>query len=222
MGSRRMAVTSGPWRSDTAELRNVLATMSGFFDEEEPVDELQHALQCATHALSAGAAPELVAAALLHDVGRAPPVSKLFSPARSRASGRPLAGHKGIRKGGLARRGPRTRQGFPGALRPGVRRRIVRGQRHQPGPPACRPGGTGPLGLAPVVARGTCSCAAGTTLQRKPAPPLPASRTSSESWARINVFVAAMSEMVPNVHLDVTGTSLDIQPPRVGSGARAM
>lgn len=80
VGSRRMAVTSGPWRSDTAELRNVLATMSGFFDEEEPVDELQHALQCATHAMSAGAAPELVAAALLHDVGRAPPVSKLFSP----------------------------------------------------------------------------------------------------------------------------------------------
>jgi predicted HD phosphohydrolase len=48
--------------------------MKGFFDGEEGVDELDHALQCATNALRDGAGPELVAAALLHDVGRAPAV----------------------------------------------------------------------------------------------------------------------------------------------------
>lgn len=48
--------------------------MKGFFDGEEGVDELDHALQCATNALRAGAAPDLITAALLHDVGRAPAV----------------------------------------------------------------------------------------------------------------------------------------------------
>jgi gamma-butyrobetaine dioxygenase len=33
------------------------------------VDQLQHALQCADNAVQAGAAPALVAAALLHDIG---------------------------------------------------------------------------------------------------------------------------------------------------------
>ncbi|HXW81718.1 MAG TPA: HD domain-containing protein [Acidimicrobiales bacterium] len=69
-----------PWHGEVNELRVVLDAMSGFFDEDEPVDELQHALQCATHALSAGADPELLAAAFLHDVGRAPPVSELVGP----------------------------------------------------------------------------------------------------------------------------------------------
>jgi predicted HD phosphohydrolase len=73
-----MAVSARPWLGEVNELRDVLAAMEGFFDEDEPVDELQHALQCATHALVAGAGPELVAAAFLHDVGRAPPVSELF------------------------------------------------------------------------------------------------------------------------------------------------
>jgi predicted HD phosphohydrolase len=68
-----------PWQGDVKELRDALAAMSGFFDEDEPVDELQHALQCATHALAADASPELVAAAFLHDVGRAPPVSVQFA-----------------------------------------------------------------------------------------------------------------------------------------------
>jgi len=54
-----------------AELRAALGSLAGVFDEEEPVDELAHAQQCATLALAAGAGPELVAAALFHDVGRA-------------------------------------------------------------------------------------------------------------------------------------------------------
>jgi predicted HD phosphohydrolase len=48
--------------------------MRGFFDEEEEVDEFDHALQCATLALRNAAGPDLIAAALLHDVGRAPAV----------------------------------------------------------------------------------------------------------------------------------------------------
>lgn len=38
----------------------------------EPVDQLQHALQCANLARGAGHGPEVVVAALLHDVGRSP------------------------------------------------------------------------------------------------------------------------------------------------------
>ncbi len=53
--------------------------MQGFFDGEEAVDELDHALQCATHALRGGAGPELIAAAFLHDVGRAPAVSGSYT-----------------------------------------------------------------------------------------------------------------------------------------------
>ena len=53
--------------------------MQGFFDGEEAVDELDHALQCATHAMRAGAGPELLAAAFLHDVGRAPAVSGSYA-----------------------------------------------------------------------------------------------------------------------------------------------
>jgi predicted HD phosphohydrolase len=52
--------------------------MKGFFDGEEAVDELDHALQCATHALRSAAGPDLIAAALLHDVGRAPAVSEAY------------------------------------------------------------------------------------------------------------------------------------------------
>ena len=52
--------------------------MKGFFDEEEEVDEFGHALQCATHALGNAAGPDLIAAALLHDVGRAPAVCRPY------------------------------------------------------------------------------------------------------------------------------------------------
>jgi predicted HD phosphohydrolase len=65
-------------RWDEDEVRLVLASMEGFFDGDEPVDELAHALQSATHALSAGAGPDLLAAAFLHDVGRSPAVAPLF------------------------------------------------------------------------------------------------------------------------------------------------
>jgi predicted HD phosphohydrolase len=53
--------------------------MQGFFDGEEAVDEFDHALQCASHALRGGAGPELIAAAFLHDVGRAPAVSGSYT-----------------------------------------------------------------------------------------------------------------------------------------------
>jgi predicted HD phosphohydrolase len=63
---------------DEQEVRGVLASMEGFFDGDEAVDELDHALQSATHAISANASAELLAAAFLHDVGRSPAVSPLF------------------------------------------------------------------------------------------------------------------------------------------------
>jgi predicted HD phosphohydrolase len=63
---------------DEQEVRSVLATMQGFFDGDEAVDELAHALQSATHALAAKAGPELLVAAFLHDVGRSPAVAPLF------------------------------------------------------------------------------------------------------------------------------------------------
>jgi predicted HD phosphohydrolase len=74
-------VTAHPtsqWRGSPTELREVLSTMRGFFDGEEAVDELDHALQCATHAIRGGASPELIAAAFLHDVGRAPAVEPSY------------------------------------------------------------------------------------------------------------------------------------------------
>lgn len=42
--------------------------------DDEPVDQLQHALQCAALARDAGSDCEVVVAALLHDVGRSPVV----------------------------------------------------------------------------------------------------------------------------------------------------
>jgi predicted HD phosphohydrolase len=63
---------------DEQEVRGVLASMEGFFDGDEPVDELSHALQSATHAIAAKAGPELLVAAFLHDVGRSPAVSPVF------------------------------------------------------------------------------------------------------------------------------------------------
>lgn len=41
----------------------------------EPVDQLAHALQCGLHAVAAGADDGLVAASILHDIGRAPDVA---------------------------------------------------------------------------------------------------------------------------------------------------
>lgn len=52
----------------------VLRALEGDVDGGEPVDQLEHALQTAEHALAAGADNEVVIAALLHDIGRAPGV----------------------------------------------------------------------------------------------------------------------------------------------------
>ena len=75
-----MAVSApvAPLGWDEQEVRDVLATMEGFFDGDEEVDELSHALQSATQAIFAKAGPELLVAAFLHDVGRSPAVSALF------------------------------------------------------------------------------------------------------------------------------------------------
>jgi predicted HD phosphohydrolase len=55
-----------------SEVGQVLVSMRGVFDGVEPVDELDHALQCAGHALAAGEDDGLVVACLLHDVARSP------------------------------------------------------------------------------------------------------------------------------------------------------
>lgn len=47
----------------------------------EVVDQLAHSLQCASLAVAADADPELVAAALLHDIGRVPALADLLSGA---------------------------------------------------------------------------------------------------------------------------------------------
>jgi predicted HD phosphohydrolase len=75
VGPRPVAL-SGPPAS--AELRGVLVSLEGVVDGDERVDELAHALQCASLAMAAGAGPELVAAALFHDVGRAQAVQEAF------------------------------------------------------------------------------------------------------------------------------------------------
>lgn len=56
---------------DTIE---VLQGLARDYDGGEAVDQLAHALQTAEHALVAGADDEVIAAALLHDIGRAPGV----------------------------------------------------------------------------------------------------------------------------------------------------
>jgi predicted HD phosphohydrolase len=68
-------VTSAPY---VDELEAALISLDGIFDGLEPVDELSHALQCAELALLEDASPELVAAALFHDVARAPIVTRAF------------------------------------------------------------------------------------------------------------------------------------------------
>lgn len=55
-----------------AEILAALRAVSDMPYDDEPVDQLQHALQCAALARDAGSDHELVVAALLHDVGRSP------------------------------------------------------------------------------------------------------------------------------------------------------
>lgn len=58
-----------------AQVSEALRALVGLPYDGEPVDQLQHALQCARHARLAGAGRELVLAALLHDVARSPAVA---------------------------------------------------------------------------------------------------------------------------------------------------
>jgi predicted HD phosphohydrolase len=60
------------------DLEKVLLSLEQVVDGEEPVNELDHALQCAQHARDADSPPDLVVAALLHDVARAPAVGGAF------------------------------------------------------------------------------------------------------------------------------------------------
>ncbi|MHA6617713.1 HD domain-containing protein [Pseudonocardia sp. DLS-67] len=53
----------------------------------EAVDQLAHALQCGTIAVRAGARPAVVAAALLHDIGRSPAVAALLPEAPHERAG---------------------------------------------------------------------------------------------------------------------------------------
>ncbi len=58
-------------------LAEILAALESVCDlpyDDEPVDQLQHALQCAALARDAGSDCEVVVAALLHDIGRSPVV----------------------------------------------------------------------------------------------------------------------------------------------------
>ena len=56
----------------------ILRTGRGVSYDGEAVDELTHAMQCAGQAMAAGASDELIVAAALHDVGRAPAVRSRF------------------------------------------------------------------------------------------------------------------------------------------------
>src|ERR1700749_1696905 len=71
-----------------AELVNGLA---GLPYGGEAVDQRQHALQCAGHAVAAGSDDELVLAAALHDIGRAEPVRAEFPGLPHEAAGEALA-----------------------------------------------------------------------------------------------------------------------------------
>jgi predicted HD phosphohydrolase len=57
------------------EILEACRSMAGLPYDGEPVDQLEHALQCASLARCAGGGPELVVAALLHDIARAPAVA---------------------------------------------------------------------------------------------------------------------------------------------------
>ena len=85
------------------EVRAVLASLRGVFDDTEPVDELDHALQTAAPALDAGADRDLVLAALLHDCGRSAAVAAAHPGVAHERSARAWIGSRfGERAGWLA------------------------------------------------------------------------------------------------------------------------
>jgi predicted HD phosphohydrolase len=57
------------------EIIEACRSMKGLPYDGEPVDQLEHALQCAALARDAGGDSEFVVAALLHDIARAPAVA---------------------------------------------------------------------------------------------------------------------------------------------------
>jgi len=57
------------------QVTRALEALVGLPYDGEPVDQLQHALQCAALARADGAKSDLVVAALLHDVARSPQVA---------------------------------------------------------------------------------------------------------------------------------------------------
>jgi pyridoxine 4-dehydrogenase len=59
------------------ELTSILDAIAGRPYMTEPVDQLTHALQTAAHAIAAGADDELVVAAALHDIGKAPVIQEM-------------------------------------------------------------------------------------------------------------------------------------------------
>jgi len=62
-----------------ADPLELLADGAGTFDADEPVDNLDHALQCAALAMADGADDEVVVAALFHDVGYHPRLVERWS-----------------------------------------------------------------------------------------------------------------------------------------------
>lgn len=60
------------------ELRSLIESLAGLPYGGEPVDQRAHALQAAALAQAEGAGDDLVLAALLHDVGRAPAVAERY------------------------------------------------------------------------------------------------------------------------------------------------
>ncbi len=60
------------------ELRTLIESLAGLPYGGEPVDQRAHALQAAALAQAEGADDDLVLAALLHDVGRAPAVAERY------------------------------------------------------------------------------------------------------------------------------------------------
>lgn len=69
---------SDPPSETREQLRAALLAMADLPYGGEAVDQLEHSLQTATLAADADARPELVAAALLHDIGRSPRVAALM------------------------------------------------------------------------------------------------------------------------------------------------
>ena len=70
-----MSVADLRAREVVEEILEACRSMAGLPYDGEPVDQLEHALQCAHLARRAGAEPDFVIACLLHDIARAPAVA---------------------------------------------------------------------------------------------------------------------------------------------------